>query len=63
MKDIAYDIISVVTIWSILNNPSFSNNIYFTTNLNSLKLSFNYSPVYSMLLGFGFSAYMLKKYY
>lgn len=51
IKEVAFDIIKVITIWGILNNTNISihynNKIY---------------PVYTSIIGFGISSYFLRKY-
>ena len=52
IKDVAFDIISVITIWGFFNN--YNNiNIYFNNKIYS---------VYTNLIGFGISTYIIKKY-
>ena len=51
IKGVAFDIISVITIWGIFNNLDF--NIRFNNKIY---------PVYSNWIGFGISIYFLRKY-
>ena len=52
IKDVTFDIISVITIWGVFNN--YNNiNIYFNNKIYS---------VYTNLIGFGISTYILRKY-
>ena len=52
IKDVAFDIISVITIWELLNNSYL--NIHFNKKIYSISTNF---------IGFGFSIYLIKKYF
>jgi hypothetical protein len=62
IKDVAFDIISVITVWNLLNNSS-SNNYNVKAYYNSYNFNFSYSPIYSSIIGTGFSIFVLSKYY
>ena len=52
IKVVTFDIISVITIWGFFNN--YNNiNIHFNNKIY---------PVYTNLIGFGISTYILRKY-
>ena len=52
LKDIAFDVISIITIWGVLNNSILQVN----------DKIYNISSVYKTVIGFGISTYILKKY-
>jgi hypothetical protein len=56
IKDIAFDIISVTTVWSLLNSHNLNINIYFN------KKIYHIQPTYSYVLGFSFTTFILCKY-
>ena len=60
IKNVAFDIISLTTIWALINsnNSSSRYRMYF----NNYNLDINYHPIYSTILGFGFSVHLLIKY-
>ena len=58
IKDVAVDLICVTTMWALLNNPYMALNYYPSLN-NSLR---DITPMCTMLLGFGISAFAIKKY-
>ena len=51
IKDVAFDIISVIAIWGVFNNSNL--NIYFNNKIYSINTNF---------IGFGISIYILRKY-
>jgi hypothetical protein len=59
IKDCTYDIITITTIWALLNNPDIPLN-YFKYNDNKL---YDIHPTYKTLFGIGVSFYVLSKYY
>ena len=61
IKDVAYDIIGITTMWALLNNP------YLVHNNTILKLYYNnyyinYSSSYLTIFGIGASICLLRKY-
>jgi hypothetical protein len=59
IKSAAIDIIAITSMWALLNNPYMANTYHFHFS-NHYRL--NYSPVYSTMLGIGFSTIVLIKY-
>ncbi len=59
IKEVALDIICVTTMWAILNNPYTALNYYPKLN-NGLR---DITPMCTLLLGFGISAFVIKKYW
>ena len=51
IKDATFDIISVITIWSFMNNSYI--NIYVNNKIY---------PIYTNIVGLAFSTYILRKY-
>ena len=56
---VAYDIISITTIWALIN--SNSNNSFYV-NIDHRFIKFNYSPIYSTIIGISASLFLLRKY-
>jgi hypothetical protein len=58
IKDVAFNIIGITTIWSLLNNPHLANINYINNNYvqNNLGLC-------KTILGLSLSGYFLAKYY
>lgn len=52
IKEVAFDIISIITIWELLNNSYL--NIHFNKKIYSISTNF---------IGFGFTMYIMQKYY
>jgi hypothetical protein len=61
IKECTYDIISVITIWSLLNHP-YLHMTYPTYNKNIIIFN-DIHPVSRTLVGLGVSFYVLSKYY
>jgi hypothetical protein len=59
MKGITVDIIAITTIWGLLNNPEIPLN-YFKNYDNKI---YHIDPTYKILVGVGFSMYIMSKYY
>lgn len=53
ISHVAYDIISVITIWGLLNN----SNIYENNLIDTI-----YYSIYKNFIGIGFSMYTLRRY-
>jgi hypothetical protein len=51
IKDVVFDIISVITIWGLFNNFNFH-----------VRINNKICPIYANFIGIGMSAYMLRKY-
>jgi len=51
IKDMAFDIVSVITIWGFFNN--YNMNIYFNNKTYPININF---------IGLSISTYILKKY-
>ena len=54
IKNVAFDIISVITIWSFFNNLYL--NIRFSNKIYSIY------PMYTNIINFGISIFILRKY-
>ena len=52
IKDAAFDIISIITIWGLLNNS------YINIHINK-----KIYPISTHFIGFGFSIYIIRKYF
>jgi hypothetical protein len=57
IKNVAFDIIAVTSMWALLNNP-------YMVNINSHHYNVKYLlvSVYSTMLGIGISTFVLIKY-
>ena len=53
IKEVAFDIISVITIWGLSNNSYSYLNIHIYKNIYSISTHF---------IGIGFSIYIIRKY-
>lgn len=54
---VAYDIISITTIWALINSK-----YSFYANIDNRFIKFDYSPIYGTLIGVGASLFLLRKY-
>ena len=64
IKNITYDIISIVTVWGLVNSSYIPYNFYI--NINNKYLNYNASIYYKNILiftGIGISFFALRKYY
>jgi hypothetical protein len=52
IKNVAFDIVTVITIWGVFNNYT-NMNIYFNNKVYPININ---------LIGFGISTYILRKY-
>jgi len=52
IKEVAFDIIGIITIWELLNNSYL--NIHINKKIYSISTNF---------IGFGFSIYLIQKYF
>lgn len=52
IKNVAFDIVTVITIWGFFNNYT-NMNIYFNNKVYHININ---------LIGFGISTYILRKY-
>jgi len=62
IKEVAFDVIAVTCIWSLLNNPYLANGYHYKFCINSNHYYVNCSPVYSIIFGLGVSTAVLVKY-
>jgi hypothetical protein len=53
IKNVAFDIIAITSMWALLYNPYMVNSYHYNVN---------YLPVYSTMLGIGVSTLVLIKY-
>jgi len=59
IKHVAVDIICVITIWALLNNPYMAIVVYPRLKNGLCDIT----PMCTMLLGFGVSAFAINKYW
>lgn len=62
IRNVAIDIITITTMWGLLNNPYISNLYTFKFYLNSYDYNDNHLPRYSSILGIAVSTIILSKY-
>jgi hypothetical protein len=59
IKSVAIDIITITSMWALLNNPYMANVYHFNFSYHE---NLNYSPAFSTMLGIGVSTIVLIKY-
>jgi hypothetical protein len=59
---IVYDIISLITIWGILNSRFMNNSTSVGFSIIGYDFYINYYPVYSLYIGIFSSGFLLRKY-
>ena len=64
IKNITYDIISIITLWGLINTSNIPYNFYI--NINNKYFNYNTNINYNKILiitGLGTSFFILRKYY
>jgi hypothetical protein len=63
IKNIAFDIISLTTIWGLTHISLYQNDFYIQFNLLKYFYKVNYSHIYTRFFAIGYSAILFFKYY
>lgn len=59
---VAFDIISITTIWALINSQSGQYSFFYIDN-KYIKTRIDYMSIYGKIMGIGTSFLLLKKYY
>ena len=63
IKDVAFDIVTLTTIWGLTNISLNQNDFFIKFNYLNYFYRINYSHMYSKIIAVGYSAIIIYKYY